>query len=84
MRHARHLPKSIRTFVRGSGATKRSGSGVLSYLLFEAPYCQELIQLGYEDASMKKNELRAFLHLPTEDENGSGNILVFPKSGATR
>jgi NTE family protein len=84
MRHARHLPKSIRTFVRGSGATKRSGSGVLSYLLFEAPYCQELIQLGYEDASMKKNELRAFLHLPTDDENGSGNILVFPKSGATR
>jgi hypothetical protein len=33
---------------------------------------------------MKKNELRAFLHLPTEDENGSGNILVFPKSGTTR
>lgn len=79
MRHARHLPKSIRTFVRGSGATQRSGSGVLSYLLFEAPYCQELIQLGYDDANMKKAELKAFLHLPG---NESGNVLMFPRTGA--
>lgn len=78
MRHARYLPKSIRTFVSGSGATKRSGSGVLSYLLFESSYCQELIQLGYDDAMMKKGELKAFLGLPSHE---SDNVLIFPRSG---
>jgi len=76
MKHARSLPKSIRSFVSGSGATRRSGSGVLSYLLFEASYCQELIQLGYDDAMMKKEELRAFLHLPAVTDN----VLIFPRS----
>lgn len=66
MRHARLLPKSIRMFVRGSGATHKSGSGVLSYLLFEAPYCQDLMDLGYHDAHARKDELRRFLGLEAE------------------
>lgn len=40
MRHAAKLPRSIRLFVRGSGATQQSGSSLLSYLLFEGDYCQ--------------------------------------------
>jgi NTE family protein len=48
-------------FVRGSGATHKSGSGVLSYLLFEAPYCQDLMDLGYHDAHARQDELRRFL-----------------------
>lgn len=81
MRHARHLPKSIRTFVAGSGATKRSGSGVLSYLLFEAPYCQELIQLGYEDAMDRRHELHSFLHLPGDTSDLPDNVVAFRKTG---
>ncbi|MFZ5562108.1 MAG: patatin-like phospholipase family protein [Pseudomonadota bacterium] len=66
MRHARLLPKSIRMFVRGSGATHKSGSGVLSYLLFEAPYCQDLMDLGYHDAHARREEIRRFLGLEAE------------------
>ena len=81
MHHARHLPKSIRTFVAGSGATRRSGSGVLSYLLFEAPYCQELIQLGYDDAMERKHELRSFLHLPGDmPESLPDNVFAFRRA----
>ncbi len=38
-----------------------SGSALLSYLLFEAPYCQELMALGRADAQARLPELRAFL-----------------------
>ncbi|PMV85816.1 Patatin, partial [Pseudomonas sp. FW306-2-2C-B10A] len=43
--------------------TKTSGAGVLSYLLFEAGYCSELIDLGRRDALAKRGELCRFLGL---------------------
>ncbi|WP_461530813.1 patatin-like phospholipase family protein [Pseudomonas sp. 210_17 TE3656] len=63
-RHRRELPAALRLFLRGPGATKTSGAGVLSYLLFEAGYCSELIELGRRDALAKRRELCNFLGLP--------------------
>lgn len=60
-RHRRELPPALRTFLRGPGATKTSGAGVLSYLLFESGYCSELIELGRRDAMAQKDELMRFL-----------------------
>lgn len=62
-RHRHELPKALRLFLRGPGATRSSGAGVLSYLLFEPGYCNELIELGYQDAMAKKSQLIAFLGL---------------------
>ncbi len=62
-RHRHELPRSLRFFLRGAGATKASGAGVLSYLLFEAGYCNELIELGYQDAMNQKEQLTRFLRL---------------------
>jgi NTE family protein len=62
-RHRRELPPALRTFLRGPGATKTSGAGVLSYLLFESGYCSELIELGRRDAMAQKDELKRFLRL---------------------
>jgi NTE family protein len=62
-RHRRELPAALRLFLRGPGATRTSGAGVLSYLLFEASYCSELIELGRRDALAKKRELEQFLGL---------------------
>lgn len=62
--HAHHLPRTLRFFLRGIGAMKKdSGSSLTSYLLFEKSYCQELISLGYADAMLKKEELKAFLRI---------------------
>ncbi|MNP87086.1 hypothetical protein D3C76_1877440 [compost metagenome] len=58
------MPAALRLFLRGPGATKTSGAGVLSYLLFEAGYCCELIELGRRDALAKRRELCSFLGLP--------------------
>jgi NTE family protein len=60
-RHRHELPQSLRLFLRGPGATKASGAGVLSYLLFESGYCSELIELGYQDAMAQKQALMSFL-----------------------
>ncbi|GAB5342233.1 patatin-like phospholipase family protein [Pseudomonas putida] len=62
-RHRQELPAALRLFLRGPGATKTSGAGVLSYLLFEAGYCSELIELGRKDALAKREELSKFLGL---------------------
>jgi len=62
-RHRRELPWAVRLFLRGPGATRASGAGVLSYLLFERGYCHELIRLGYKDAMDKRAELVRFLGL---------------------
>lgn len=62
-RHRHELPRVLRLFLRGPGATKASGAGVLSYLLFEPGYCNELIELGYQDAMAQKVRLVEFLSL---------------------
>ena len=71
-RHRRLLPRALRLFLRGPGATRASGGGVLSYLLFEAGYCNELIELGYQDAMNRRAELEAFLGLPARVESAAG------------
>ncbi|MDH3513673.1 MAG: patatin-like phospholipase family protein [Gammaproteobacteria bacterium] len=60
-RHAHHLPRTIRFLLRGLGAFNRNGSNLLSYLLFEKPYCRDLISLGYQDAMHRKDEILRFL-----------------------
>jgi NTE family protein len=62
-RHRSELPAALRMFLRGPGATKTSGAGVLSYLLFETGYCSELIELGRRDALAQSDQLKRFLRL---------------------
>jgi NTE family protein len=46
------------------GARRRVGANLVSYLLFERPYCRELIDLGYKDAMHRKEEILRFLEMP--------------------
>lgn len=59
--HAHELPRSLRFFLRGSGATTGAGSTVASYLLFERGFTRALIDLGYRDALQRETEILRFL-----------------------
>ncbi len=61
MRHVRALPRTVRFFLRGIGAMRRSGSNLASYVLFERPFCRALMRLGYRDAMARRDEIVAFL-----------------------
>lgn len=60
--HARTLPGTIRFFYRAIGAMRRDGSSLLSYVLFEEPFCRALIELGYQDTMPRKSEILQFIN----------------------
>src|SRR5688572_2884142 len=59
--HVHELPRTIRTLLYTIGALKKSGSNLVSYLLFEEGYCRALIKLGYDDAMKRREDLMPFL-----------------------
>lgn len=60
-RRVRDFPSSLRFFLRRTGATTRGGgSAVASYLLFSPGYCNELMELGYQDAMWEREAIERF------------------------
>jgi NTE family protein len=60
-RHVQDLPPAVRFLLRAVGAMNRNGSNLASYLLFEAPFCRALIDLGYHDTMARRDEMLVFL-----------------------
>ena len=63
-RYAKQLPWAIRFLLRGVGAMRRNASNLVSYVLFEKDFCRALIDLGYQDAMSRKEELMVFIGMP--------------------
>lgn len=61
-RHIQRLPWTIRLLLRSAGVMRRSGANLVSYLLFDRHYCQALIELGYQDALKRREEILKFLN----------------------
>ncbi len=59
--HVHTLPRTIRTLLFTIGALKKSGSNLVSYLLFEKEFCRALIKLGYDDTMKRRDDLMQFL-----------------------
>jgi len=60
-RHAGDLPWTIRLLLRLIGAKQQNGTTLVSYLLSEKKYCRALIDLGYQDALSRREEIMSFL-----------------------
>lgn len=55
----RSLPKLLRYLLGGFGSNRQS-SDLMSYLMFEAEFCHELINIGYKDTMNRKEEIAQF------------------------
>ena len=62
-RHIKDFPRSVRLLLRSLGALSHESRPLLSYLLFESAFCQELIELGYQDGLNARSEITEFLEL---------------------
>lgn len=60
-KYAHTLPWIMRYLYRAIGAMGPNGSTLLSYVLFEAPFCRDLIELGYKDTLQQKDALLNFI-----------------------
>lgn len=60
-KYAHTLPWIMRYLYRAIGAMGPNGSTLLSYVLFEVPFCRDLIELGYNDTMQQKDELLKFI-----------------------
>ena len=60
-KHRMELPFAVRALLHGIGGRGPGESRLLSFLMFEQAYTNELIKLGYRDAMKVKEELRDFV-----------------------
>lgn len=70
--HRMAMPGTLRALMRILGATKVRGGRLLSYLMFESAYTQEMIRLGERDATARRAEISAFLGLECEAGAAAG------------
>lgn len=76
-RHVHSLPGPVRMLLGAIGATEVSGAALASYLLFEASYTRELIELGMKDALGRRADVLDFFGedaLAATHRNGEGML----------
>ncbi len=64
----RDMPALIHYFVSSLGRDAASSADLMSYLLFTPSYTQDLIQIGYLDASERIEEIEEFLYSSNEGD----------------
>ncbi|MCK5479705.1 MAG: patatin-like phospholipase family protein [Gammaproteobacteria bacterium] len=60
-RYVDNFPRSVHILLKGIGALAREGRPLMSYLMFDAPYCKELMELGYEDGLAAREQVLQLL-----------------------
>ncbi|PTB21347.1 Patatin [Trinickia symbiotica] len=60
-RHIKRLPATVRGLLGGVGGNRAAGASFASYLLFEAEFANDLIELGYRDTLAQRERLAGWI-----------------------
>ncbi|TKC89524.1 patatin-like phospholipase family protein [Trinickia terrae] len=60
-RHLKRLPLTVRGLLGAVGGNRAAGAAFASYLLFEAEFASELIELGYRDTLASRERLSEWI-----------------------
>jgi NTE family protein len=60
--HQRDMPYLIQYFISSLGRDAASCADLMSYLLFTSKYTRDLIEVGYNDAHKRIDEIEGFLY----------------------
>ena len=85
--HQKDMPYLIQYFVNGLGRDAVSCADLMSYLLFTPRYTRALIDIGYNDANNRIDEIEHFIFSPTDGadhSNGNGVATVKPEAAAKK
>ena len=66
--HRKEMPNLIHYFVSSLGRDAASCADLMSYLLFTPKYTRDLIEIGYDDASERIDEIEDFLYSSTDGD----------------
>jgi len=58
---AHKMPRAVRYLMDGLGTPNAQSADLMSYLLFDSSYTRALIDIGYNDAQARIDEIEAFL-----------------------
>jgi NTE family protein len=58
---AHKMPRFVRYLLDGLGTPDAQSADLMSYLLFDSSYTRALIDIGYNDAGARIDEVEAFL-----------------------
>jgi NTE family protein len=70
--HRKDMPYVIQYFVSSLGRDAASCSDLMSYLLFTSKYTSALVDIGYNDANRRIDEIEGFLYSSHNGNPGSG------------
>jgi len=60
--HQKDMPYLVQYFVNSLGRDAASCADLMSYLLFTSKYTRDLIEIGYNDANRRIDEIESFLY----------------------
>lgn len=87
-RHLKRLPLTVRGLLGAVGGNRATGASFASYLLFEAEFASELIDLGYRDTLTHREQLSAWIatanHRGTREGSPPANAPVQESGHAAR
>jgi NTE family protein len=66
--HGHRMPRFVRYLMEGLGTSRSQSADLMSYLLFDANFTRDLIDIGYKDASNHIDELEHFIR---SEKNGA-------------